>query len=663
MKDSAQSINQNEPIFYPPSDLSQNAYIKNREEYEKLYQQSIEQPEKFWDEQAQDNLIWFKKWEKVFEYDFSKIGEVKTPYVQYFIGGKLNVSYNCLDRHLTSSRRDKAAIVWVGENEEEKRMLTYQELYTLVCRFANVLKSQGVKKGDRITIFLPMTPEIVVAVLACARIGAIHSVVFSAFSAEALKSRIQDCQSKLVITSDIGFHGGKQIELKAKVDEALRDCPTVEHVIVYNRGNQNVQMQKGHDLWWHELMSQTSFSSECPAEEMDAEDPLFILYTSGSTGKPKGVLHTSGGYLLYAHLTFKWVFDVKEEDLFWCTADIGWITGHSYVIYGPLSNGATVLIFEGIPTYPEPNRFWKIIEDYKVTIFYTAPTAIRALMRLGDEWPNQHDLSSLRILGSVGEPINPAAWLWYHRVIGKERCPVIDTWWQTETGGMMITPLAGALPTKPGSTSKPFFGIVPEILKYDGSKVDTNETGCLVITKPWPGMLRGVYGDQKNESIKKVYFSQLPGKYFTGDGCRVDEDGFYWLQGRIDDVINVSGHRISTAELEHALVSHEKVAETAVVAFPHDIKGQGIYCFVTLKKEQKASVDLEKELIKHVRKMIGPIAKPDKIQFSDALPKTRSGKIMRRILRKIAEGEIGSLGDTSTLADPSVVDVLVKGRK
>ncbi len=663
MKDSAESINQNEQIFYPPLHLSQNAYIKNQEEYEKLYQQSIEQPEKFWAEQAQNNLTWFKKWEKVFEYDFSKIGEVKTPYVQYFIGGKLNVSYNCLDRHLTSFRRDKAAIVWVGENEEEKRTLTYQELYTQVCRFANVLKAQGMKKGDRITIFLPMTPEIVVAVLACARIGAIHSVVFSAFSAEALKSRIQDCQSKLVITSDIGFHGGKQIELKAKVDEALRDCPTVERVIVYNRNNFPIQMQKGRDLWWHELMSQPNLSSQCPAEEMDAEDSLFILYTSGSTGKPKGVLHTSGGYLLYAHLTFKWVFDVKDEDLFWCTADIGWITGHSYVIYGPLSNGATVLMFEGIPTYPQPNRFWKIIEDYKVTIFYTAPTAIRALMRLGDEWPNQHNLSSLRILGSVGEPINPAAWLWYHRVIGKERCPVIDTWWQTETGGMMIAPLPGALPTKPGSTSKPFFGVVPEILKYDGSKVDTNETGCLVITKPWPGMLRGVYGDQKNESIKKVYFSQLPGKYFTGDGCRVDEDGFYWLQGRIDDVINVSGHRISTAELEHALVSHEKVAETAVVGFPHDIKGQGIYCFVTLKKEQRASIDLEKELIKHVRKIIGPIATPDKIQFSDALPKTRSGKIMRRILRKIAEGEIGSLGDTSTLADPSVVEMLIKGRK
>lgn len=662
MKTTSESTAQNQ-IFYPPKALSEKAYIKNSEEYDKLYQKSIEHPENFWGEQAEENLVWFKKWKKVLEYDFSKIGENETPYVQYFIGGKLNVSYNCLDRHLKTSKRDKAALIWVGEKEEEKRTLTYQELHAQVCCFANVLKAQGVKRGDRVTIFLPMIPEIVVAVLACARIGAIHSVVFSAFSAEALKSRILDCGSKMVITSDIGFHAGKKIELKLKVDEALRDCPTVERVIVYNRGHYPIKIQEGRDLWWHEAMDHSDPALNCAAEEMDAEDPLFILYTSGSTGKPKGVLHTSGGYLLQAHLTFKWIFDVKDDDLFWCTADIGWITGHSYVIYGPLSNGATVLMFEGIPTYPQADRFWKIIQDYRVSIFYTAPTAIRALMRLGDEWPLKHDLSSLRILGSVGEPINPAAWLWYYRVIGKERCPVLDTWWQTETGGIMITPLAGALPTKPGSTSKPFFGVSPKILKYDGTQAGTDETGCLVIDKPWPGMLRGVYGDLKHESIKKVYFSQFPGKYFTGDGCRIDEDGFYWLQGRIDDVINVSGHRIGTAEVEHALVAHPSVAETAVVGFPHEIKGQGIYCFVTLKKDYQPSLNLEKELIGQVRQSISPIATPDKIQFSEALPKTRSGKIMRRILRKIAEGQVDALGDTSTLADPSVVDVLVRGRK
>ncbi|MBI1883480.1 MAG: acetate--CoA ligase [Chlamydiae bacterium] len=650
-------------VFYPPQALSEKAYIKNLKEYERLYEQSIKDPENFWAREAQEHLSWFEKWDPVMAYDFKTIGQREAPYCQFFVGGKLNASYNCLDRHVSTWKKNKKALVWVGEKEGERRTLTYQELYEEVCRFANVLKKNGVGRGDRVTLFMPMVPELAIAVLACARMGAIHSVVFSAFSAESLKGRILDCDSKVVVTCDVGFHGGKVIDLKGKVDEALKECPGVQKVLVFRRGKGDCLMKLGRDLGWHEEMRRSDIHPVCPPEKMDSEDPLFILYTSGSTGKPKGVLHTTAGYLLYVHLTFKWIFDVKDKDLFWCTADIGWITGHSYVIYGPLSNGATVLMFEGIPTYPEPDRFWKIIADEKVSIFYTAPTAIRALMRLGDEWPHKHDLSSLRILGSVGEPINPAAWLWYYRVIGKERCPVLDTWWQTETGGIMIAPLAGAIPMKPGSTSKPFFGIVPEVFRADGTKASADEKGSLVITRPWPGMLRGVYGDSKNEGIQKIYFSQFPGNYFTGDGCKIDEDGFYWLQGRIDDVINVSGHRISTAEVEHVLVSHEAVAETAVVGFPHEIKGQGIYCFVTLKKGFSPSEKLEKELISHVRKEISPIAKPDQIQFNEGLPKTRSGKIMRRILRKIAQGDIGNLGDTSTLADPSVVDTLVKGRK
>ncbi|MFH1238584.1 MAG: acetate--CoA ligase [bacterium] len=655
------SMMEEKRIFYPPKELSEKAHIKSMDEYERLYKESVENPEKFWGAQAEKNLDWFKKWDKVLEYDFSKIGEVEEPYVKWFQGGKLNVSYNCIDRHLSSWRRNKAAIIWQGEKEEEKRTLTYQQLHTAVCKFANVLKSHGIKKGDRVTIFLPMIPELPIAMLACARIGAIHSVVFSAFSAESLKNRILDCNSKMVITADVGFHGGKIIDLKSKTDEALKDCGGVEKIIVYNRGNAEVDMKPNRDVWWHEEMNKPEITDNCQPEEMDAEDPLYILYTSGSTGTPKGVLHTTGGYLLHVALSHKWIFDVKEEDIFWCTADIGWVTGHSYIVYGPLANGTSTMMFEGIPTYPQPDRFWKIVEDYKVDIFYTAPTAIRALMRLGEEWPNKHDLSSLRVLGTVGEPINPEAWMWYYRVIGKERCPVMDTWWQTETGGILITPLAGAIPTRPGSASKPFFGVVPEILRQDGAVASVNEGGSLMITRPWPGMLRGVYGDKKNELIKKAYFSMFPGKYFTGDGCRIDEDGFYWLMGRIDDVLNVSAHRFGTAEIESALASHESVAEAAVVGFPHEIKGQGIYCFVTLKKGFEASDTVKKTLIGHVRKAISPIATPDKIQFTDALPKTRSGKIMRRILRKIAEGDISNIGDTSTLADPSVVDALVKG--
>ncbi|MEK9150259.1 MAG: acetate--CoA ligase [Candidatus Desantisbacteria bacterium] len=663
MKKEMESMMKEERIFYPPEELSQDAHIKSMEEYERLYQESIEEPEAFWARQAEENIDWFKKWDKVLEYDFSKIGEVEGPYLKFFQGARLNVSYNCLDRHLATARRNKAALIWQGEKEEERRTLTYQQLHTEVCKFANVLKKHGVKKGDRITLFLPMILELPIAMLACSRIGAIHSVVFSAFSSDSLRGRILDCDSKMVITSDVGFHGGRVINLKSKTDEAIHNCGGVEKVIVYNRGNSPVDMKPGRDFWWHKEMEAEDITDKCEPEKMEAEDPLYILYTSGSTGKPKGVLHTTAGYLLHVALSHKWIFDVKDKDIFWCTADIGWVTGHSYIVYGPLANGATSLMFEGIPTYPQADRFWKIVSDYKVNIFYTAPTAIRALMRLGEEWPNKHDLSSLRVLGTVGEPINPEAWMWYRRVIGKERCPVVDTWWQTETGGILITPLAGAIPTKPGSASKPFFGVVPEILRQDGTVAGVNEGGSLVITRPWPGMIRGVYGEKNNETIKKVYFSVFPGKYFTGDGCRIDKDGFYWLMGRIDDVINVSGHRLATAEIESALVSHESVAESAVVGFQHEIKGQGIYCFVTLRQGYEPSDTLKKTLVGHVRKEISPIATPDKMQFAPALPKTRSGKIMRRILRKIAEGEIGAIGDTSTLADPSVVDSLVKERE
>ena len=657
------SMMHEERVFYPPKELSEKAYIKSMDEYEKLYKESVEDPEGFWGRMAEEHLSWSRKWDKVLEYDFSKIGEVEGPYVEFFKGGKLNASYNCLDRHLNSWRRNKAAIIWQGEKEEDKRTLTYQQLHSQVCRFAHVLKKHGVKKGDRVTLFLPMIPELAIAMLACARIGAIHSIVFSAFSADALKNRILDCDSKLVVAADVGYHKGKVVNLKEKVDEALRDCSEVEKVIIIRQGNSKMHIEPGRDHWWHEEMDPTEVSNVYEPEEMDAEDPLFILYTSGSTGEPKGVMHTTGGYLLHTSLTSRWIFDIKDEDIFWCTADIGWITGHSYIVYGPLSIGATVLMFEGVPTYPEPDRFWEIIEENKVSIFYTAPTVIRALMRMGDDWPNKHDLSSLRVLGTVGEPINPEAWMWYYNVIGKERCPVLDTWWQTETGGILITPLAGATPTKPGSASKPFFGVVPEVLRKDGTKADVNEGGPLVITKPWPGMLRGMYGDKKNERVKQVYFSMFPGKYFTADGCRVDEDGFYWLMGRIDDVINVSGHRLGTAEVESALVSHELVAEAAVVGFPHEIKGQGYYCYVTLKEKEAPSDALKKDLISHVRKEISPLATPDRIQFPDALPKTRSGKIMRRILRKIAEGHIEAIGDTSTLADPLVVDAIVKNRQ
>lgn len=639
-------------VFNPPKELSEKAYIRNLIEYKDIYQWSVEDPEGFWAEMA-GQLDWYRKWDKVLVEDF-KEGKHR-----WFIGGKLNVCYNCIDRHLKTWRRNKAALIWEGDIGDSK-ILTYQQLYKEVCKFANVLRKHGLRKGDRVTVYLPMVPELPIAMLACARIGAIHSVVFGGFSADALRDRILDCGAKMLICADGYYRGGRIIRSKDNADQALESCPDVKDVIVVKRANIEVPMKEGRDHWWDDEMAAHDVKGYSEPEVMDAEDPLFILYTSGSTGKPKGVLHTQAGYLLYCYQTFKWIFDVKEEDTFWCTADIGWVTGHSYIVYGPLSYGATSLMFEGIPTYPHPDRFWEIVEKYQVTIFYTAPTALRALMREGEEWPNRHDLSSLRILGSVGEPINPEAWMWYYNVIGKGRCPIVDTWWQTETGGILISPLPGAIPLKPGSATLPFPGIVPAVLREDGSPADVNEGGYLVIKRPWPGLMRGVYGDP--ERFKNTYFVKFPGVYNTGDGARIDEDGYYWLMGRIDDVINVSGHRIGTAEVESALVSHPKVAEAAVVGMPHEIKGQGIYAFVTLKAEVERSEELKKELIAHVRKEIGPIATPDKIQFADALPKTRSGKIMRRILTKIAAGDVSNLGDTTTLADPSVVDVLVRER-
>ncbi len=655
-KENIEVLSTERRTFSPSKEFSKRAHIKSMKEYEQLYKKSVDDPEKFWGEQAEKNLTWFKKWDKVLEYDFYK------PQIKWFSGGKLNASVNCLDRFIDTPTRNKAALIWEADSGVYKTF-TYQQLYYEVNRFANVLKKKGVKKGDRVTIYLPMIPELSISMLACARIGAIHSVVFGGFSAKSLRDRIQDCQSSIVITADEGLRGGRFVPLKANADEALLECPTVKDMIVVQRaGTGKVNMEPSRDAWWHEEMAGKDIANYCEPEMMDAEDPLFILYTSGSTGKPKGVLHTTGGYLLYTNLTFKWIFDYHEEDIHFCTADIGWVTGHSYILYGPLSAGATSLMFEGIPTYPDPGRFWDIVDKHRVNIFYTAPTAIRALMKEGEGWVKKHDLSSLRVLGTVGEPINPEAWMWYHLNVGKEKLPIVDTWWQTETGGILITPLPGAMTTKPGSATRPFPGVVPKVVKEDGSPAGANEGGYLVIEKPWPGMLRGTYGDPENKRIKEVYFSRFPGKYFTGDGARVDEDGDYWLMGRVDDVINVSGHRLGTAEVESALVSHEAVAEAAVVGYPHEIKGEGIYVYVTLKGGQKPSEELKKILTGHVRSVIGPIATPDKLQFAPGLPKTRSGKIMRRILRKIAHGQVEDLGDTSTLADPSVVLSLVKER-
>jgi acetyl-CoA synthetase len=655
-KENIEVLSTEKRTFPPSREFSAKAHIKTLKEYEQIYKRSVDDPEKFWAEMAEQNLTWYKKWDKVLDYDFHK------PSIKWFPGGTLNASVNCLDRFVNTATRNKAAIIWEADSGVYKSF-TYQQLYYEVNRFANVLKKKGIKKGDRVTIYLPMIPELAISMLACARIGAIHSVVFGGFSAKAMRDRIQDCESTMVITADEGLRGGRFIPLKANADEALLECPTVTAMIVVQRaGTGKVNMEPDRDSWWHEEMAAKDITNFCEPEKMGAEDPLFILYTSGSTGKPKGVLHTTAGYLLYTNLTFRWIFDYHEEDIHFCTADIGWVTGHSYILYGPLSNGATSLMFEGIPTYPDPGRFWDIVDKHQVNIFYTAPTAIRALMKEGDTWVTSHDLSSLKLLGTVGEPINPEAWMWYHKHVGHEKLPIVDTWWQTETGGILITPLPGAITTKPGSATRPFPGVVPSIVKEDGSPAQVNEGGYLCIDKPWPGMLRGTYGDPANKRIKEVYFSRFPGKYFTGDGARVDEDGDYWLMGRVDDVINVSGHRLGTAEVESALVSHEAVAEAAVVGYPHDIKGEGIYVYVTLKQGVEPTDALKKILTGHVRSVIGPIATPDKLQFAPGLPKTRSGKIMRRILRKIAHNQVDELGDTSTLADPSVVDNLVKGK-
>ncbi len=627
-------------VFKPKPAFSKQAHIKSMRQYEQMAKKAEKDPKAFWAKMAKE-LDWFKTWKKVLDW--------KPPFAKWFVGGRINVSFNCIDRHLKGWRKNKAALIWEGEPGDH-RMLTYQDLHREVCRFSNVLKNLGVHKGDRVALYMPMIPELPIAMLSCARIGATHSIIFGGFSAEALKDRINDAKAKVVVTADGGYRKGAVVPLKASVDEALKGAPTVEKVIVYRRTGTPVQMETQRDHWWHEAMQDVS--TVCPPEALDSEHPLFILYTSGTTGKPKGVVHSTGGYLLGAYLTSKWVFDLKEEDTYWCTADIGWVTGHSYIIYGILANGATSVMYEGAPTHPNPGRFWEIVEKYRVNIFYTAPTAIRALIKFGDEWPKRYDLSSLRLLGTVGEPINPEAWMWYHHVIGKERCPIVDTWWQTETGSILITPLPGATPTKPGSATKPFPGISMAVVDKEGKPVPVNHGGYLVIKKPWPSMLRTVYGDP--ERYKKQYWEPIPGSYFTGDGARRDKDGYFWVMGRVDDVINVSGHRLGTMEIESALVSHPYVAESAVVGKPDELKGTGIVAFVSLDVGHKPSEDLKKELRVHVGKEIGALARPDEIRFTDNLPKTRSGKIMRRLLRDIAAGK-ETVGDTSTLEDYSVL--------
>jgi len=637
--------------IFPVADAVATSAWIDEAGYFKLYQQSIDDPEGFWREQSK-RISWIKQPTKI--KDVSYTGDVR---IRWFQDGTLNAAYNCLDRHL-AIRADQTAILWEGDSPSEHRHVSYAELHEDVCRLSNVLKAQGVKKGDRVTIYLPMIPEAAVAILACARIGAVHSVVFGGFSPDSLVNRIQDCASNCLITADEGLRGGRTVPLKANADAALAKCPSVTSCIVVRRTGGKIGWVSGRDLWYHDALAKVS--KECPPEPMSAEDPLFILYTSGSTGKPKGVLHTTGGYLVYTSLTHQYVFDYHDGDIYWCTADVGWVTGHSYIVYGPLANGATTLMFEGVPNYPDASRFWQVVDKHKVNIFYTAPTAIRALMREGEEPVKRTSRTSLRLLGSVGEPINPEAWLWYHRVVGDGRCPIVDTWWQTETGGILITPLPGATPLKPGSATRPFFGVKPAIVDGEGKLLEGATEGNLCILDSWPGQMRTVYGD--HQRFIDTYFKTFPGKYFTGDGCRRDADDYYWITGRVDDVINVAGHRMGTAEVESALVAHPKVAEAAVVGYPHDIKGQGIYAYVTLKAGVQASDDLRKELVQWVRKEIGPIASPDLLQWAPGLPKTRSGKIMRRILRKIAENDYGSLGDTSTLADPTVVNDLVENR-
>ena len=637
--------------YFPVSDAAAANTLCDNDRYLEMYHTSINDPQAFWREHGQ-RIDWITPYSKVKNTDFS--GNVS---IKWFEDGTLNACLNCIDRHLPEKAND-IAFIFEGDDPDHSEHITYSDLHRHVCKLANGLRARGVQKGDRVTIYMPMVPAAVYAMLACARIGAVHSVVFGGFSPDALAGRIQDCQSTFIITADEGVRGGKTIPLKANVDAALEKCPDVRTVLVLKRTGGSVAWDDTRDVWYHDLVD--GQSHDCPAEEMSAEDPLFILYTSGSTGAPKGVLHTTGGYMVWASITHEYVFDYKDGEIYWCTADVGWVTGHSYIVYGPLANGATSLIFEGIPTYPDAGRFWHTCEKHKVNIFYTAPTAIRALMRMGDDPVRKYDLSSIRLLGSVGEPINPEAWLWYHRVVGGGRCPIVDTWWQTETGGAMITPLPGATGLKPGSATRPFFGVKPELVDADGTYLTGATSGNLVITDSWPGQMRTVYGD--HERFIQTYFSAYPGLYFTGDGCRRDEDGYYWITGRVDDVINVSGHRIGTAEIESALVAHTGVSEAAVVGYPHDIKGQGIYAYVTPPEGVEPSEDLRAELIKWVRKEIGPIAAPDMIQFASGLPKTRSGKIMRRILRKIAENEFDNLGDTSTLAEPAVVEDLIENR-
>lgn len=627
--------------FDPPKEFQQNALIGSEEEYNKMWEESANNPEAFWGKQAEELLTWEKPWDKVLSWE--------APYAKWFEGGKINAAYNCVDRHTKTWRKNKAAIIWEGE-PGDMRTLTYNELHIEVCKFANSLIDLGVHKGDRVTIYMPMVPELAIAVLACARIGATHSVIFGGFSSEAIADRNNDAKAKVVITADGGWRRGDIVKLKENVDAALAKSPTVEKVVVYKRTGHDIPMKEGRDFWWHDLTTKASNKHE--AEGFDSEHPLFILYTSGSTGKPKGILHTTGGYLLGATLSSKYIFDLKDEDTYWCTADVGWITGHSYIVYGPLANGATTVMYEGAPNFPDWGRFWEIIEKHKVNTFYTAPTAIRAFIKAGNQWPDKYDLSSLRLLGTVGEPINPEAWMWYKEVIGANNCPIVDTWWQTETGSIMLSPIPGVTATIPGSATKPFFGVVPEIVDKDGNEVGVNEGGYLVLKQPWPSMLRTVFGD--DERFKSQYWSQVPGKYFTGDGARKDENGYYWIMGRIDDVINVSGHRLSTMEVESALVAHKFVAEAAVVGAPHDLKGEGIHCFVTLEGTHEPSDALKSELKQYVVDQIGALARPEDIQFADALPKTRSGKIMRRLLRDIAAGR-ETKGDQTTLEDLSVL--------
>ena len=624
----------------------------NAEQYDEMYQRSVNDPEDFWAEQASSYLTWFKPWDKTLDWSFKE-----DLHIDWFKGGKLNASYNCLDRHL-AERGDQVAIIWESDDPNEDRKITYAELHAEVSKFANVLKDRGVKKGDRVSIYMPMIPEAAVAMLACTRIGAMHSVVFGGFSPDALRDRIQDSDCQIVITADQSVRGGKRVPLKSNADKAMANCPNVHTCVVVQRGGDEVEWSEGRDIWYHQAMADAS--PDCAPEEMDAEDPMFILYTSGSTGKPKGVQHTTGGYMLHAAMTHKLTFDYKDGETYWCTADVGWVTGHTYIVYGPLANGATTVMFEGIPTYPSVSRFWDVCDKHEVATFYTAPTAIRALMAAGDEPVKNTSRKSLRLLGTVGEPINPEAWEWYYNVVGEGRCPIVDTWWQTETGGHLITPLPGAHPLKPGAASRPFFGVQPVLLDDEGNEIEGATSGNLAIKFPWPGMMRTIYGDHKR--FGETYFSMYPGYYFTGDGARRDEDNYWWITGRVDDVLNVSGHRLGTAEIESALVLHDLVAESAVVGYPHEITGQGIYAFVTLMQGTEATDELKRELVAQVRKEIGPIAKVNLIQWAPGLPKTRSGKIMRRILRKVAANELDSLGDTSTLADPSVVEELIENR-